>query len=71
MTPLARLRNQGTWLEYSDGMWRTEKLRPTAKKQGINLKTAFRWRHKLLTQLTKARAHPLAAIIKADETSIN
>jgi hypothetical protein len=52
-------------------MWRTEKLRPAAKKQGINFKTAFRWRYKLLTQPTKARAHPLVAMIKADETSIN
>lgn len=70
-TALARLRNQDKWLQYSDGMWLTEKLRPAAKKLCINFKTAFRWRHKLLAHPTESRCQPLAGIIEADETFLN
>lgn len=70
-TPLARLRMQDKWHQYSNGMWLTTKLRSAAKKLGINLKTAWLWRHRMLAMPCKNKPSELHGIIEADETFIN
>ena len=70
-TPLARLRMPDKWHQYSDGMWLTTKLRASAKELGINVKTAWLWRHRLLAMPCKNKPSELHGIIEADETFIN
>ena len=43
-------------------------LRPAAKQCGINLKTAFRWRHRVLQADEDDQAPELSAITELDET---
>jgi hypothetical protein len=43
-------------------------LRSIAEKLNINLKTAFYWRHKILTTVQSVRNSKLSGIVEADET---
>ena len=43
-------------------------LRVSAARVGIDLKTAFRWRHRFLSASAKANANALSGIIEVDET---
>lgn len=70
-TSLCGMRLEEKWQQYSDGMWCTTKLRQAARELGINLKTAWKWRHKLLTKPKQDRQRALAGIVEADETFIN
>jgi len=70
-TPLAGLRMQGKWHQYSEGMCLTTKLRGAAKELGVNVKTAWLWRHRLLAAPCKHKPSELHGIIEADETFIN
>ena len=69
-TALSGMKLQDKWQQYSEGMWHTLKLRDAAKKFKINLKTAWKWRHKLLNKPMKNRQRLLAGIVEADETFI-
>ena len=70
-TPLSGMRIQDKWHQYSEGMWLTMKLREAAKELGVNIKTAWRWRHQLLSQPRRNKPSELHGIIEADETFIN
>jgi transposase-like protein len=70
-TPLAGMKKQDKWHKYSEGMWMTTKLRDAAKDLGVNLKTAWRWRHQLLSRPCQNKPSELHGIIEADETFIN
>ena len=49
-TPLSGMKKQDKWHQYSEGMWFTAKIREAASELGINVKTAWRWRHQLLSK---------------------
>ena len=58
-----------TWNKYLDLMFTNQMpLRKIAKATGLNLRTAFFWRHKILNALTKIDAPKLSGIVEADET---
>ncbi len=67
-TPLARLRYKEQWVNYMKCMLDSKVLRVCAKECGIDLKTAFRWRHRFLELPTTLNASKLEGIIEADET---
>ncbi|WDE09336.1 IS1595 family transposase [Thalassomonas viridans] len=67
-TPFARLRHKELWLDYLRCMLASKVLRDSAAECGINLKTAFRWRHRFLKIPATLKAKKLAGIIEADET---
>lgn len=67
-TPLAHLRKRGLWLSYLDCMRESMTLRKCASVLGINVKTAFRWRHRFASLLCKDTGKPLNGIVEADET---
>ena len=67
-TPLARLRYKARWFDYFGCMLDSKVLRKSAKKCNINLKTAFRWRHRFLLLPSMLKAKKLEGIIEADET---
>lgn len=70
-TPLARMRRQDKWHQYSEGMWLTTKIRQAASELGVNVKTAWKWRHRLLSKPRDNKPSELHGIIEADETFIN
>lgn len=65
------MRKQDKWHQYSEGMWLTTKLREAASELDVNLKTAWRWRHRLLSKPRSDKPSELFGIIEADETFIN
>jgi len=67
-TPLARLRHKEKWINYLEGMLESKVLRQSAHDYGINLKTAFRWRHRFLQLPSELKARLLEGIVEADET---
>ncbi|MDY6891885.1 MAG: IS1595 family transposase [Pseudomonadota bacterium] len=67
-TPLERMRMPDKWHQYSQGMWLTNKIRDAAKELGINVKTAWAWRHRMLANPSLNKPSELHGIIEADET---
>lgn len=67
-TPLAKLRHRDNWFDYMSGMLDSLTLRTLATRLNIDLKTAFRWRHRFLRSASVSNANPLAGIIEVDET---
>jgi transposase-like protein len=66
-TPLARLHHKHLWARYADCLSQGDALRKAARKCGIHLTTAFRWRHRFLRYALTTRAPQLAGIVEADE----
>lgn len=67
-TPLARIRKRELWLKYMDCMLESMTLRKISIKLGINLKTAFLWRHRFIKEFQKDTPNSLKGIVEADET---
>ncbi len=67
-TPLARLRFKEKWINYIEGMLESKVLRQSARENDINLKTAFRWRHRFLQLPAELKAKLLEGIVETDET---
>jgi transposase-like protein/IS1 family transposase len=67
-TPLARLRMKEKWGAYLEGMLESKALRKAAHDSEINLKTAFRWRHRFLQLPAQLKAKLLEGIVESDET---
>ena len=67
-TPLTRLRKKAKWFKHLECMIDSLPLRRVAEKLGINLTTAFRWRHRFLKSPNKTMATHVSGIIEADET---
>ena len=70
-TPLYRLRKPDKWNACGEQLWLSHPLRKVARELGINLKTAFKWRHRLLKSPCQNKPSELLGIIEADETFIN
>jgi transposase-like protein len=67
-TPLTRLRHPEKWDKYLTGMTHSITLRPAAEESHIDLKTAFRWRHRFLEVINNDQAEELCGITELDET---
>jgi transposase-like protein len=67
-TSLARLHYHNKWFDYLRCMRDSLPLRASAARVGIDLKTAFRWRHRFLHASANANANALSGIIEVDET---
>jgi len=66
-TPLANLHKCHLWEEYARCMELKLTLREAASTCNINLKTAFLWRHRVLTAQSSKYTHKLSGIIEVDE----
>lgn len=66
-TPLARLQKCHLWEEYAHYMKLKLTLREAASVCGINLKTAFLWRHRFLMAQAGQNDDRLSGIIEVDE----
>lgn len=67
-TPLAKLHNRDKWLAYLQCMQDSLTLRKSAARVGIDLKTAFRWRHRFLQTSARNNSNDLSGIVEVDET---
>ena len=67
-TPLAWLHYKDKWLSYLETMIQGKVLRQAAKECHIDLKTAFRWRHRFLQLPAQLKSKFLEGIVEADET---
>ncbi|GHV79024.1 transposase [Spirochaetia bacterium] len=56
------------WSQYINLMVDGLSLRAIAENLKINLKTAFYWRHKILTAVQSVKSAKLSGIVEADET---
>jgi len=68
-TPLA-LHRRDAWLAYAQAVADGLSLRKAAKRCGIALDTAFRWRHRFLTTVKDVKAKTVKGIVEADEMFI-
>ncbi|AQU81785.1 MULTISPECIES: IS1595 family transposase [unclassified Halomonas] len=66
--PLAKLQHRDKWFDYLSCMRDSLTLRASAARVGIDLKTAFRWRHRFLKASASSNANALSGIIEVDET---
>lgn len=67
-TSLAKLHHRNKWFDYLRCMRDSLTLRVSAFRVGIDLKTAFRWRHRFLMASANANANALSGIVEVDET---
>jgi transposase-like protein len=67
-TPLAGLKKRDKLAAYGQAMVDGLSLRKAAKRVGIDLTTAFDWRHRLLKLPAKAKPRKLEGVVEADET---
>ena len=68
-TPLARLHFKERWMDYIQCMIEGKTLRVSASACHIDVKTAFRWRHRLLELPATLKAQVLEGIVEMDETA--
>lgn len=69
-TSLFRMKKPDKWLKYINCMLLSSTLRYAAEQLDINLKTAFKWRHKLLKSPCAHQPTELVGIIEVDETFV-
>ena len=67
-TPLARLRKREAWKTYAQAVAESVSVRKAARRTGVSVPTAFRWRHRFLTLAKDAKAKTVSGIVEADET---
>lgn len=67
-TPLAYLKMRDKLAAYAQTMVEGLSLRKAAKRCGINLTTAFDWRHRLLKTPATTKPKALKGVVEADET---
>ena len=67
-TPLAFLKKRDKLSAYGQAMLDGVSLRKATKRCGINLTTAFDWRHRLLKVPAKTKPKALEGVVEADET---
>lgn len=67
-TSLDRLHLKDKWEAYLACMVQGKSLRATAKEVGIDLRTSFKWRHRILSSLNEVGCSHMEGIIEADET---
>ena len=67
-TPLSGLRMKDRFAEFAACMADGLTIRATAKRMGIAISTAFRWRHRFLAETVNHQARGLSGLVEADET---
>jgi transposase-like protein len=67
-TPMARLRRKDAWLDYAEAMADGLSVRRAAEAALVDIKTAFRWRHRFLAMPAWDFPASLEGIVEADET---
>lgn len=69
-TPLARLRKKERWAAHVEALTTGESVAAAAKRCGVAVSTAFRWRHRFLSAPAVDKPGRLSGIVEADETYV-
>ena len=69
-TPLARLRKKEHWAAQTEALITGESVVKAAKRCGVAVTTAFRWRHRFLSAPALDKPRQLTGIVEVDETYI-
>lgn len=67
-TPLAQLHKRQLWPGHAQALVEAIPLRKVAARLGVDLTTAFRWRHRFLRAPKEVRPKRLEGTVEADET---
>ena len=67
-TPLAQLHKRELWAGHAQVLVDGISLRKSAERLDVNLKTAFRWRHRFLRAPKAVKAAKVQGTVEADET---
>lgn len=67
-TPLARLRHKDKWMDFANDIIESKSIRESAEHCGVDQKTTFRWRHRMLNNPKSVTPHHLHGIVEFDET---
>ena len=67
-TPLAQLHKRDLWGGHAQALVDGISLRKVAARLGVDLTTAFRWRHRFLKAPKDVKAQALEGTVEADET---
>jgi len=67
-TPLSHLRCRDRWPEYAKALLEGLTLSQAAERVGINIKTAFLWRHRFMALPKTLMAQTLTGVAEIDET---
>jgi transposase-like protein len=67
-TPLARLHKRELWAAHAQTLVEGISLRKVSARIGVDLTTAFRWRHRFLQAPQAMKAQRLEGTVEADET---
>ncbi len=65
---LSRLRYKALWIRYSRCLRDGLSIKKSAKICGIDITTAFRWRHRFMTNTLVSKDQEMTGIVEADET---
>ena len=68
-TALSGLHNKDTWLVFGSCIAEGLSIRSSAKRCGLSVNTAFRWRHRFLAT-NRSKPRKLTGIVEADETYV-
>ena len=68
-TRLSGLHHKEVWLTFGDCLADGDTVKASAKRCGVAVSTAFRWRHRFLEAI-KTSAEKLRGIVEADETFV-
>lgn len=69
-TPLAHLRLRTKWAQQAQALQEGLSVRRAAQQLGVHRTTAFRWRHRFLSQPSHSRPAALSGVVEADETYV-
>lgn len=69
-TAMANLRKKELWAGQAEALETGESLAASARRLGVAVTTAFRWRHRFLAASTRDKPGKLIGIVEADETFI-
>ena len=64
-TPLARLHKREAWKTYAQAVADSVSVRKAARKSGVSVPTAFRWRHRFLSLAKDNKAGAVSGIVEA------
>lgn len=67
-SPLLHLRKRAHWASFSQAMADGLTLKRASARVGINIKTAFLWRHRFMEAPKSMKAQRLGGVAEADET---
>ena len=68
-TPLSGLHHKDVWLTFGECLANGDTVAASAKRCGIAVSTAFRWRHRFLAAI-ETDTEKLRGIVEADETFV-